>query len=55
MFFYSVDEHTLNVTEADGTGIYGRKFRPAVLTLAWIAHYFPGTSCLAVWLMGLMF
>ncbi|MBW0550205.1 hypothetical protein O181_089920 [Austropuccinia psidii MF-1] len=23
MFFYSVDEHTLNVTEADGTGIYG--------------------------------
>jgi len=23
MFFYSVDEHTLNITEADSTGIYG--------------------------------
>lgn len=23
MFFYSVDEHTLNLTEADATGIYG--------------------------------
>jgi FtsP/CotA-like multicopper oxidase with cupredoxin domain len=26
MFFYSVDEHTLNITEADSTGIYGRTF-----------------------------
>lgn len=26
MFFYSVDQHTLNVTEADATGVYGRTF-----------------------------
>ncbi|KAH9473921.1 hypothetical protein Pst134EA_000977 [Puccinia striiformis f. sp. tritici] len=32
MFFYSVDEHTLNVTEADGTGIYG----PPALHRVWL-------------------
>ncbi|KAA1115351.1 sphingosine N-acyltransferase lac1 [Puccinia graminis f. sp. tritici] len=32
MFFYSVDEHTLNVTEADGTGVYG----PPALHRVWL-------------------
>ncbi|WAQ80831.1 hypothetical protein PtA15_1A169 [Puccinia triticina] len=32
MFFYSVDEHTLNVTEADGTGVYG----PSAMHRVWL-------------------
>ncbi|KNZ63434.1 hypothetical protein VP01_1144g4 [Puccinia sorghi] len=32
MFFYSVDQHTLNVTEADATGVYG----PPALHRVWL-------------------
>jgi hypothetical protein len=38
MFFYSVDEHTLNVTEADGTGVYGRKLSKWLLLLPPFLH-----------------